>query len=151
MWEAIVSAFRDGNGWLIILMLVLLGVCAKLGLVKIKTDKISVGRDASLAERNLMKKQVEYAYQACKAFEQRIPKFDGYNTYLGKYITEVTFDEIVNWIMFNHIEDTADYIKIKQDIIWNIIKCNSTITILIILIIQHCFRFIWRIIEFIQI
>lgn len=121
MWDAIVEMFKSGNGIWVILVIALLIVAGRLGLIKIKNDKISFGKWSSENERTIMKKQIEYAQNTCKAFEKRIPRFDGYNEYIGKYIAEKAFDEIVTWIAFNHIQDDEDYIGIKQEMIWNVV------------------------------
>lgn len=123
--DTLAQIFKDGQGIWVIAGIALIGLIARFGHIKIKTDKILVSRDASEQERTIMKKQIEYAHIACKAFESKIPRFDHYNEYLGSYIMEKTFDEIVNWIAFNHIQDNEDYISIKQEMIWNIITAEA--------------------------
>ena len=59
------------------------------------------------------------------ALEKKIPRFDGYNEYLGKYMAELAFDEIVNWITVNHIQPDEDYISIKQNIIWDLVLAET--------------------------
>lgn len=126
MWDALVEAMRTGNGWLIILLFIMVALTARFGHLKIKTDKILIGKNASEQERLLMKKQSEFAHYACMGFEKEIPRFDGYDETLGKLIAEKAYDEVVSWIMINHIEDAPPYILNKQEIIWNLV-INETV------------------------
>lgn len=125
MWESLVDLVKSGNGWLILLILVMMGITAKMGHLKIKTDKMMIGKESGEKQRLLMKKQTEYAKNACIGFEKRITRFDGYNPYLGALIVEKVYDEIVDWIMINHIEDDEDYIESKQEIVWNIVTTET--------------------------
>ena len=125
MGEAIKWIFADGQGVWILIAVVLIGVTCKFGHVMIKKDKIIISRDSKEHERLLMMKQKDYAHNACMAFEKRIPRFEGYQVILGKLIAELAYDEIVEWIMTNHIRDDEDYIAMKQNAIWDIITKES--------------------------
>ena len=128
MWKAIQEILTSSNGSIIAILFVLVVVlvigCAKLGLIKIQTDKISVGNNASDVERTIVRNQIEWCKTSIYAYEKQIPRFEGYDEYLGKYIGELVFDEIVKWIVLNHIEDKKTYIGIKQEIVWNIIQAR---------------------------
>ena len=126
MWDAVVEAMKTGNGWLILLVLILVGVTARFGHLKIKTDKILIGKSTSEKERLVMKKQSEFAHYACMGFEKSIKRFDGYDETLGKLIAEKAYDEVMSWIMVNHIEAAPYYISNKQEIIWNLVV-NETV------------------------
>ena len=130
MWNAIREIFTSSNGSIIAILLLLVVVlivgCAKLGLIKIQTDKISVGNNASDVERTVVRNQIEWCELSLQAYEKQIPRFENYDKYLGKYICELVFDEMVKWIVFNHIEDKKIYIGIKQEIVWNIIQAQVT-------------------------
>ncbi len=125
MIDAIVEMFKNGDGIWVVLVIALGIISAYCGLIKIKNDKIIFGRDAAENERFIMKKQVETAYVLCMAFEKNIPRFEGYDDDHGKYVTEKAYDEIINWIMFNHIADDDDYIEAKQEMIWAIVTTES--------------------------
>ena len=128
MWEAIGNVLSGSNGvavgLLIVLVIVLVFICAKLGLINIKTDKISVGREASETERTIVRNQIEWCQMACRGFECQVPRQQGYDIYRGKYITELVIDEMTSWVYFNHIESRKTYIELKQDIVWNIVQAN---------------------------
>ena len=126
MWDALVEAMRTGNGWLIILLFIMVALTARFGHLKIKTDKILIGKNASEQERLLMKKQSEFAHYACMGFEKEIPRVDGYDETLGKLIAEKAYDEVATWIISNHIVTEPWYIKNKQEIIWNLVV-NETV------------------------
>jgi len=125
MWDVVVKLCENGDVWFVVVILGLMAFAVHQGYLRVKTDKILIDKDSSERVRLLMKKQSEYAKNACVGFEKRIPRFDGYNDTLGELIVEKVYDEIVNWIMINHIEDNEDYIETKQEIVWNIVSENS--------------------------
>ena len=125
MWESVERLAESGKGWFVLIIIGLIIFAVRMGYMKVRTDKILIGRDSGEHERMIMKKQIDFAHTACMAFEKRIPRFEDYNPYLGKYIAELTFDEIVNWITVNHISGDEDYIQIKQDIVWDIITTET--------------------------
>lgn len=123
MMEIIGDILTSSNGIVIaVLFVVLMMVCVRYGNIKVKTDKLTIGKDSSETERAIMRNQIEWCKLSCTAFEQKMPKFEGYDKYRGRYIAEKVFDEMINWIVFNHIEDSRTYIGIKQEIIWNLIQ-----------------------------
>lgn len=123
MWETIEKVLTSGNGAIIFLLFAtLVIVCSRWGIIKVKTDKLTIGRDSSENERTIIRWQTEYCKLSCKAFEQNIPKFESYNEYRGKYIIERCYDEMVTWIVFNNIKDEKTYISIKQEMIWNLVQ-----------------------------
>ena len=103
-----------------LLLLVVLAVLAKVFKVKIKTDHITIGGEDKKAyyERSVVRNQVNQAKLFTMALENKIiamlqepPKSDGYYV---KYILECVYDKIMEWIMYNHIENTEEYIESKQ-------------------------------------
>ena len=128
MWEAIGDAIASENGMSIAVLAVLTFISVFVGLkhgrIKLKTDRLTIEGEARDKERLLMKKQSECASVACKGFEKRIARFDGYNTLLGALIAEKAYDQIVEWIMANHIRDDQEYITDKQEIIWDIVSAE---------------------------
>ena len=128
MWTTISDVLTSDNGFLVsflfLLLVVLIIICARLGIVKIKTDKLTVGADAGETERTIVRNQIEWCTLATAAFESKIPRHENYDKYRGKYICEQVLDEVVKWIAFNHIENKRAYIGIKQEIIWNIVQSH---------------------------
>lgn len=128
MLESIGDAIASDN-WISITVLAVITFISvfaglKHGRIKLKTDRFTIEGEARDKERLLMKKQSEYAHSACKGFEKRITRFEGYNNLLSALIAEKAYDEIVNWIMTNHLEDNPDYISNKQEIVWNIVSAE---------------------------
>ena len=123
MWETVGNVLTSGNGVFIALIVAgLVALCIRNGALKIKTDKVQIGTNAQERERTIMRNQIEWCRLSTSAFEKKMAKFDGYDEYRGKYIAERTFDEMISWIIFNHIENTPAYIEIKQQIVWNLVQ-----------------------------
>ena len=125
MWESVERLVDTGKGWFVLIIIGLIILAVRMGYMKVKTDKVLIGKSSGENVRLLMKKQAEYAYNACVGFEKRLQHFDGYNPLLGSLIVEKVYDEIVDWIMVNHIDDDKDYIESKQEIIWNIVTSET--------------------------
>ena len=125
MWEAIEKLVTSGQAWFVLIIVGLVVFATRQGYMKVKTEKVLIGRDSKETEQLIMMKQSDYAHYACKAFEKGIPRFDGYSETLGRLIAEITYDEILRWIMVNHINDSEYYIANKQEAIWNIIVSET--------------------------
>ncbi len=104
----------------VLLLILVLAMLAKVLKVRINTDHITIGGEDKKAyyERSVVRNQVNQAKLFCMALENKItamltepPKSDGY---FIKYILECVYDKIVEWIMYNHIENTDEYIESKQ-------------------------------------
>lgn len=104
----------------VLLLVVALAILAKILKIRINTDHITIGGEDRKAyyERSVVRNQVNQAKLFCMALENKIiavldepPKSDGYYV---KYILECVYDKIVEWIMYNHIENTEEYIESKQ-------------------------------------
>lgn len=118
MWEAIGNALTSENATSIFVTFIILAIvffiAVKFGWVKVKTSCLSIGDDER--ERNIIRQQVEWAHIFITSLSGKITadnsKFNGYFT---KYILECVFDEVVDWITFNHLNTSSAYIQIKQD------------------------------------
>lgn len=124
MWESVVRLVETGKGWFILIIIGLIIFATRQGYMKVKTEKIMIGKDCGEKERFILKNQIEYAYRMCTGFINEIPRFDGFDEFRARYIIELCYDEMVKWIYFNHIETKNGYIENKQDIIWSIIQAN---------------------------
>ena len=54
----------------------------------------------------------------------KVPRFETFTEDRARGICELIYDEMVNWIVLNHIEDTETYVGIRQESIWNIVLSN---------------------------
>ena len=104
-----------------IVIIILAIVGARHGLLSIRTKRMTISNLASEQERTIMRNQIGWVKIACQAFEDKVPKYEGYDVYRGKYVIERVLDEIIEWIYYNHIEATDTYIEIKQEIVWNMV------------------------------
>lgn len=97
----------------VVLFIIVLVVFKLLG-IKIKIDSKHFQIGESEKERAIIRQQSEWAHAYCMSLEYQMPKDESYNGYVTKYILERCYDEIVSWIMFNHLTLHGDYVKVKQ-------------------------------------
>lgn len=103
----------------VILLMVAIVILGKILKVRISTDHIKIGGEDRKAyyERAIVRNQVNQAKLFCMALENKVlamcekPTADGY---FAKYVLECVYDKIVEWIMYNHIENSESYIESKQ-------------------------------------
>lgn len=103
---------------LIVLLTVILLI--KKGLISVNTKAVKVGTSES--ERAIIRQQIEWVHLHCDSLEKSLPHPQNYDIWRGKYILERMYDEIVDWITFNHICTSEGYISIKQERIWATIQ-----------------------------
>lgn len=121
--EIIGDILTSSNGIIVaILFTIIIIIGMKYGNIKVNTDKIKVGIDSSEAERAIMRNQKEWCKLSLEAFERNLPKFEGYDTIRGQLVLEKIYDEMVDWIMLNHIRTESKYVEIKQANVWNIVQ-----------------------------
>lgn len=115
MWEAVVSYINSPNAIsLTICIAVVVFVLVKFRVMKIKTTHVSIGNDD---ERDIIRQQTEYAhaYVMSKINELDFAVEDSYHI---KYVLECLYDDIVNWIMFNHFSLDNAYIVVKSNALY---------------------------------
>lgn len=123
MWNALSNIFTSSNGIFAMLLLgIVVIIATKYGLFKVQTDKVTIGNDTRENERTIIRNQKDWVKLSLEAFEQTMPKFEGYDAFRGKYIIERVYDEIVDWITYNHIRVDAKYISLKQGEIWLLVQ-----------------------------
>ena len=127
MWDAIAKILTNSNALLVLIFLtffiLILIVLTRTGLVEIKTANFRMGADAK--ERDIIRQQVEWAHTFLKGLPVQIePDNSIYGGYFTKFILETVYDEVVDWITFNHINIESDYIGIKQakikSLVWSL-------------------------------
>ena len=120
MWQAIEKILLSDNSAIVLFFLViiilLLAHFSKKGVFKWHTERITIG--ASENERAIIRQQVEWAELEIESLAS-MEIFSHVDEWRTKYILEKMFDEILQWIIFNHIKDSPEYISIKQEKIWN--------------------------------
>ena len=120
MWQAIEKILLSDNSAIVLFFLViiilLLAHFSKKGVFKWHTERLTIG--ASENERAIIRQQVEWAELEIESLAS-MEIFNHVDEWRTKYILEKMFDEILQWIIFNHIKDSPEYISIKQEKIWN--------------------------------
>ena len=120
MWQAIEKILLSDNSVIVLFFLViiilLLAHFSNKGVFKWHTEKLTIG--ASENERAIIRQQVEWAELEIESLAS-MEIFSHVDEWRTKYILEKMFDEILQWIIFNHIKDSPEYISIKQEKIWN--------------------------------
>lgn len=122
MWETIKAVLVSDNALsvlsTIIILIILLSVLAKLGIFKLNIKGLTIGEGEN--ERTIIRQQIEWSEVFIQGL-QKHPIFNGYDEYHTLWVLEKMFDEVLNWIVFNHISDSENYISIKQEKIWNLV------------------------------
>ena len=123
MWESISSVLTSGNAVAVLLtlivLIIILAILAKKGIFQFNGKGVTIGDNED--ERAVIRQQTEWSQLFIQSMRQ-LPIFEGSDTYHTMYILEKAFDEVLNWIVFNHISDSENYISIKQEKVWNLIQ-----------------------------
>ena len=118
MWETIGNVLTSPNAGVVmaalLILVVLLSVLSRRGILSINTKGLTLGAD--IRERDIIRQQVEWVHCFVAGLYSTIqPMTDNrFNGYFTRFILEVCYSEIVDWITFNHITLDSDYISIKQ-------------------------------------
>ena len=123
MWESISNVLTGGNAVAVLLtlivLIIILAILAKKGIFQFNGKGVTIGDNED--ERAVIRQQTEWSQLFIQSMRQ-LPVFEGSDTYHTLYILEKAFDEVLSWIVFNHISDSENYISIKQEKIWNLIQ-----------------------------
>ena len=118
--EAVVELLSGPNGPIVICFvgfaLLFGGLLAKRGMLGIHTKYLSIG--AKDTEQLVIRNQIETAYLYVMSLENLILDKLSDNPYGGfkvKWVLEKVYDEVVTWIIYNHISDDDDYVQAKCD------------------------------------
>lgn len=103
----------------VILLIIAICILGKILKVRVTTSHIQIGGEDknSYNERAIVRNQVNQAKLFCMALENKINALVEHKTadgYYVKYILECVYDKMTEWIMYNHIENTDEYIESKQ-------------------------------------
>lgn len=119
MWEAIVSLAKTPAAVALVAGIVgLLFYMVRKGMLSFKGKGVTVGLSEQ-GTRNLIQSQFEFAEAKCESMILRLPKdLDKWRT---RYIVGKVEDVVQRSIIFNNIRDSEEYIKGKQELIYNVI------------------------------
>ena len=126
--NTITRLINGPNGLIILLLVLILGIvvimCIRGGLLRIKTSNIELGTQYEELERTIIRNQIQYINEATRAFEWQIPKDETYDYDRGRLILQMLANKMIEWVIFNHIEESAVYIENRQEQIWNLILAS---------------------------
>ena len=124
MWDTIEHIFTSQSAGAAFLFLgflaVIVIILSKAGLLQVHTDNVQIG--AATGEREIIRQQVEWTRLHYEGLENSMAKPEGYDRWRGKYVAERLIDEVVDWIVYNHINASKAYLEVKQDKIINILR-----------------------------
>lgn len=124
--DNITTSLQSDNGWLIAILIILiiavLILGAKAGLVKIKTDKLLVGRNAGETENAIIRSQMQWARIAIQAFGNNIEVSTKVDKLRLDCCVEKAINMFVEWIILNHMDDDKEYVEVRQEAIWNLLN-----------------------------
>jgi hypothetical protein len=126
----VTQALQSDNGWfiaiLIIVIILLLILGARAGLLKIRTDKILVGRDAGETENAIIRSQMQWARIAIQAFGNNIEVSTKVDKLRLDCCVEKAINMFVEWIILNHMDDNKEYVEVRQEAIWNLLNIYAS-------------------------
>lgn len=130
MWDAIAKILTNNNALLVLMFVLVFGVIliilSMAGLVRIDTGAFKMGADHR--ERDIIRQQIEWSHSYIIGLKSQIIADEShFNGYLTMFVLEAAFDEVINWITFNHINLESDYISIKQEKIRSMIHSMKDI------------------------
>ncbi len=113
MWETIQETSKSIPTLVFVLLIVIIAVLLIKGnYLKIRTSHVKVGTDEQ--ERTILREQIEWTYQYVQGLYgvimEKYPDLDRIKTRL---VLERVYDEIINWISFNHISLSDTYYTVK--------------------------------------
>lgn len=125
MWDTINNALSGNNSIAILvfalLVIIIVTMLVKGNYVKVDTSVVKIG--ANEQERSVLRQQSEWTYQYVSGlYGQILTIFPHLNKDKTKYILECIYDEIIVWIMFNHITRSDMYVMVKQEKLISIVS-----------------------------
>lgn len=124
MWETIEKIINGKNTGMVLIFILIIFMFIIFSIKNkwliLKTSHIEIG--ASDKERDIIRRQCEYSHNFIMSLYGKIHISEKeYNGYFTRYILERIYDEVVNWIIYNHISTDEDYVSIKQDQLSNLV------------------------------
>lgn len=129
MWETIEKVLNGENTVAILIVIaVIVVVCVLLvknNYLNINTSSLKIGADEK--ERAVLRQQNEWVSTYIHGLALVIQtKFKGLDEIKTRLILEYVYDEIITWIMFNHISRSEMYLMVKQERIRGVVFSNAT-------------------------
>lgn len=107
------------------LLILFFSFLASRRIFSIQTKLFQLGKSTEDLERFIISKQLEYGHQACTSMYTKILRMgDDLNTWHIRCVLEYCYDEIVNWISFNHLTLDEDYVDSKASSLRALVRSN---------------------------
>lgn len=118
MWETIKEVLNGSNASHILIALVIIVVITVVlvrnNYLVINTKSVKIGADEK--ERSILRQQTEWTYNYVHGlYGVLMTKYPELNPLKAQLVIECVYDEIVTWIMFNHITRSEMYLMVKQE------------------------------------
>ena len=126
VWDTLTRVFTSQNAIFIlgtlVVLAILFGIFAKLGVISVHRKGVKIGKNTALAERVVLRKQLEYIQRYCLALEPQLAKLfekrhftgEGAQVFYFKYLASLVSNEIERWILVNSISKGQTYVQSKQ-------------------------------------
>ena len=115
--ECFTQVVTSPNAWLFLAFLIVLIVLfikmSKSGLFKVNTKSVQIGN--SEIERTILAKQNNLAYSYIMALEPIIDEDDELKHYITMCMLEKVYNEVIKWIITNHMSTSKEYVHLKQE------------------------------------
>ena len=103
----------------ICLLMIVICILLKMLKIRITTEHIQIGGENAKAyyERAIVRSQLTQARLFCMALENKVNALlpdKEIDQYYCKYILMNIYNKISEWILYNHMENTEQYIESKQ-------------------------------------
>ena len=132
MWEAIKEILTSSNavgvllilGFLLVVCIIVAVVLIKCNVFQVHTQTVSIGY--AERERNIIRQQQDYVWNHLQEAEANLPKDEDYDEQLGQIIIMKVYIKYTEWIAFNHLTRSDNYIHVKQS---SLVQLVNTLTV----------------------
>lgn len=128
MWVTIRDILTSANATVVLIfLLAVIFIVAKAirsGTINLHTGVLDIGKIGKSIddERELIRQQVKWLELFIADKYVELAKYKENDEFHTKYVLEKMFDEVIEWVLYNHITTRGEYVKIKQDLMWRLIK-----------------------------
>ena len=129
LWVAIRDILTSANASIVLIFLLVIvymvSRAIKNGTINLHTGFLDVGRAVENDRRIIQEIQIKQRQWLGLFIEdkyielEKYPENDEYHT---RYVLQKMFNEVTAWILYNHMTTNRDYVEMKQDLMWRLIK-----------------------------
>ena len=118
MWETIGSVLNGNNAIPVIIFalmtVIVIGILGKKGIISINKGGVRIGSDET--ERTIIRNQTQWARLYIMSIKGKVlpENPNKIQKLTAEVILERVYDNVSDWITYNHISSNNSYIEIKQ-------------------------------------